>query len=276
MRMRIHKNAIKSLYCVRTHTVERSEQGLTLVGLLIALTITAVIITGVVRLLSTSLDSTSENHSRLRMEQIAVRALSAISELIVQAGANLPAAEPSLSFSGNGDTLYVLRNPKGALFTFKFSVNNKRKVYVEDADPFLGATTVQRIIPPSTISQLTVSAYSAGDFISGVDTTNDSLRFSSLESYSAGEQIYLKQKDCIWLDSNTRELKHRILGTDLILAENVDSLQISFFELDGTATTVWTDIRTCSMRIVVSMGEKTHAIDRRILLRNRAYYDPIP
>lgn len=270
--------------------IQRND-GITLIGLLIAMTVAALLILGITRMYTQTVNSTSVNEQYLRMEQTGSHAITTLSDLLMEVGANLPRDEVCiLPLGSNHDSLRIFRNVRGASHTIRIPTENSTLTSVLDAEPFLGVTILDRITPGTTptFSTLALSDFtgttSEGTFVEGVDTTNDQLMFATATSLEVSERIYVRDTSYIWHDRASEFIKHLTDGNTQELADNIDTLRVKFFENDGvTETTNWATMRVCSLTVVVvsPVADQNYTLhpdkrrrtryDRLVLLRNRSY-----
>jgi hypothetical protein len=211
---------------------------MTLIEVLIAIVIGALAILGVYRLFSSSLRSFNMQEQLSGMYQNGTYTLKKISELMMQAGANLPQKNDTLLFvsSAHPDSFRIMINPKGAVYTFGSDVAATSTIPVPDAAAFIGCDSIikdslevlfksYKISSFDTISPDTISITGTGTpvaFYSGTTIYG----FKTVSYYWGSRNIY-------YYDTIAK-----------VLAENIDTLQIKYYDSTHTETTDWLKMRS--------------------------------
>jgi type IV pilus assembly protein PilW len=219
------------------------HRGFTLVEILVALAISGILLIGLTRLYSIALNSYSLQEQLTEMNQNAKFVVSDLSDIIMQAGADCATIntdsldKDTIIRVSNASNFSIRTNPRGGLYVFtaKIMTNTKNlcSLQVTDAKRFKGADSVGKIPKPgSTIGF--VRKYE----LKAVDVPNNRIFIDSgvtNDSFCIDDAIYAYKNNHYFLNGTNLCLN----ANDNILAENIDSLNVSFYKKSGDTTTNW-------------------------------------
>jgi prepilin-type N-terminal cleavage/methylation domain-containing protein len=224
--------------------------GLTLVEIIIAIALSSIILLSVTRLFSTSLTSYNLQDQLSDMNQNAKFTIKELSNILMQAGADMQLVDSdtldkdtviipdSNKAVCSGFTIKI--NPRGGLYEIPESRAPTCSIQVDDARLFRYADKMARI--PSVLSPSAhVKIYS----LLRCDTVTNYVVFSPSDSFSQNDAI------CSFI-YNHYYVKNRNLclnNDTTIIAENIDSLSIAFFNRSGTGTSSWKNMRSVKMYV---------------------------
>jgi prepilin-type N-terminal cleavage/methylation domain-containing protein len=262
----------------------RSKNGFTLLELLLVVGITGLVLAALTTLLTASARSYTSEHRLLEMRRTSENLLTELSDLLYQAGVDLPKDEQIITVAGSRDVT-VLINRRSAYMMFKVSQTPTYKCAVTDAAPFVGAQQLRKrenSSPPVFVDCYLNASMNQGSFVAGVDTTHDSLCLTTQEDFYTGDELYSYTRNHILYDSAGSRLflvKQPLGGTadSSVEAEQVKDFGAYFYKGDGQTATCWADMKQCSL--MVSMGStrpdrlrpNAHqlTIGKKFVLRNR-------
>ena len=248
--------------CANT-TEGRPQNGFTLIEIMIALAISGLLLVGLTKIYTTMVNSYSLQDQLTEMNQNAKFTIKEISDVLMQSGADCGAVNGDtldkdtiiLSAASNDFTIKV--NPRGGVYTIPrdtiINTSTPCSLKVDNAYAFRLATKIGHV-PAMKYPAVKVKTYT----LLGIDSANNKLCISG---GIAGDNFY--QNDAVYSFTYHR---YYLNGTDLcldssgnVLAENIDSLKVTFLDSAGTATTKWTKMSFVNL-IVESM---TNIADNR-------------
>jgi prepilin-type N-terminal cleavage/methylation domain-containing protein len=226
--------------------------GFTLIEVLIGIGISAILILGLTRLFSATLNSYSLQEQLTEMNQNAKFAMKEISDVLMQAGADCQLV--------NGDTLdkdtfflvastppctsFTIRvNPRGGFYTvtnaFKKTVA-KCSVQVDNSYAFRYADKLGKIPESNSSPSRSVVIYS----LDGIDSAHNKICITGAnDSFYVGDGLYSFCSQSYYLKG-----ANLCLNSDTnVMAENIDSLKITFMDSAGTSTTIWSKIMSAKL-----------------------------
>jgi len=220
-----------------------SHRGFTLVEILVALAISGILLLGLTRLYSITLNSYSLQEQLTEMNQNAKFVVTELSDAIMQAGADCAAIntdsldKDTVIRVFNASNFSIRTNPRGGLYVFtaKIMTNTKNlcTLQVIDAKQFKGADSVGKIPKPGSTIKF-VRKYE----LKAVDVANNRIFIDSgvtSDSFCIDDAIYAYKNNHYFLNGANLCLN----DSASILAENIDSLNVSFYTKAGPATTNW-------------------------------------
>lgn len=218
------------------------HDGFTLVELLVALVVAGIFVLGASRFLSNTIAHYSMQEQMAHTHQNAQYAMRFMTDLLMQAGADLPDSGIVIIEQGSigSDSITLLRNRSGGVQIFANIVVTSRSLLVENAAGFIktddrSLTLVKKPYERrNPVEQFTIDeGYSAGDFHQGVDTINDSIRLSKPIGFDRGDGLYAYVTDEYYLADEA------LYENDDIIVQGIDSLSITFLDSSGAATDEW-------------------------------------
>lgn len=236
----------------------RKERGLTLIELLVGVAISGLLIVGLVRFFKDSHRSADTQDQIAERNQNLAYVLKKLSDKLMEAGSGLPdSAWPVISSIGSGDTLFKIGiNPKGGLGQIDTIYNSTQKLPVDDHLGFKGSPQILVVYhnaskPPELLT-IKTDHYNDG-FVGGFkDSLNrrDTIYLTAPKSFASGDRLYSYTTEYYRLaDTNL------YLG-DMVLAEGIDSVRVSFLNTAGTATNAWHAMRSARLRVVARTDRK--------------------
>jgi prepilin-type N-terminal cleavage/methylation domain-containing protein len=218
-----------------------AARGMTMVELLLSIAAGAIVILGVYRLLTQSLWSYNLQEQMTDMYQNATYSIKKLSEELSQVGADLPDSAYTVVYVANSftDSVTMRVNTKGARQKMTAAITGLSKIPVDSGNAFVGMDSI------------------VVDTGQGVAVTKqlDSVRVSSTPCtvYIAPATITLKSGDVVYGALTRRYfVRNRNLyfnDTSKVLAENIDSLAMTFYDHTKTATTNWKDMALISLYV---------------------------
>jgi prepilin-type N-terminal cleavage/methylation domain-containing protein len=230
-----------------------SERGFSLIEAAIVLAVSGILVGGLVKFFRDSHQSVESQDSISERNQTLYYIMNRLGDPIMAAGTNLPEEGWNvISMVNRGDTILKLGvNRGGGTQTMDSSVLGTRNFPVDEAIDFQGSDKVLILYqnqnkPPEL---LTIDAgYNANGFSKGIKNNvglPDTLRFTATKDYSYGdilfsysENSYLVRLGTLYIDS-------------VVLAENVDSVKVYFYDEVGVETSNWSRMRSAQLNVSV-------------------------
>ncbi len=216
------------------------NSGWTMVELMTAVVISAIVLLGLTRLFTTTLDHYSMQTRISDLHQNTQYVVRYMSEMVMQIGADMPDSGLAV-FEQNAagdDSLAVRVNPGGGVQYFARHVPTARSLAVDDARGFVeragrSLTLVKKPYDRRVAVELLYldESYNAGDFSAGVDTLNDSIRLDRPTAFERNDALYAFVVESHYLEDS------KLHRDDNIVAEDIDSLAVTFFDSTGVNTT---------------------------------------
>ncbi|MBD3419985.1 MAG: hypothetical protein GF398_07710 [Chitinivibrionales bacterium] len=254
---------------ISDRTKATQHHGFTLVGMLIALVISAFVLAGVTRLFQSSLSSYSKQEQLMEMRRTAQITIDKLTDMFMQAGADLPDTIECIDASGSDDVTLHL-NLRGAYQKIRQTATNSQ-FQIDNARAFIGLEKVNLLRTDGTESQLMLAGLP--------DTLNDVITFASTVTLDSGDIIYGKNTYRYWHDPSNDKLHVVVDGNDAVLAQNVTDFSVTFLTLDELETTNWDDMKICSLYVAIetavplgkgaSAKHRTHDESKKFFLRNK-------
>lgn len=229
-----------------------SASGITLLELMVAIVVSSIVIIGLARLFSTTVDHYSMQTQLSELHENTQYAVKYLSDAIMQVGADLPDSGIAIfeqPYAG-ADSVAVLVNPRGAAHYVERTTTGVKVLAVDDASAFIDRYGRElKILRKPYVRWDAVEEYSFdiaytsdGAFSGGVDTINDSIAVSKAMDLERGDAIFAYLIESYYLDSM------KLYHDDNVVAENIDSMAITFYDSTGTtATTEWDDARSAEV-----------------------------
>ncbi|MGB7569295.1 MAG: prepilin-type N-terminal cleavage/methylation domain-containing protein [Chitinivibrionales bacterium] len=234
--------------------------GFTLLELLVGIGVSAILILGLTRLFSATLNSYSLQDQLTEMNQNAKFAMEEVSNVLMQAGANCILVD--------GDTLnkdsiissvastpcnsFAMKvNPRGGFFTVtpstacKLNTSTNCSLQVDNAFPFRLADSLGKIPEINSAPTRPVIDYK----ITGIDSTHNKIYFTRStggipnDSFYVGDGLYSFSSQYYCLKGT-----NLCLNSDT-LAENIDTLNITFMDSTGNSTKKWSSMSSVGLYI---------------------------
>jgi prepilin-type N-terminal cleavage/methylation domain-containing protein len=205
--------------------------GFSLIELLVALALSTLIILGLYRLYMTNFWSYNLQEQLTDLHQNVNYVMRTLTDELMQAGASLPGKKYRVIYP-SADTITIMVNRKGANYNV-VTESNTDYVVLSDAGNFVGNDSLIRDSLDTAVSERLIIAV---DTASATDTVHLQ---SALHCYPA---------DVIYAASKTRFIRN---GTNFcrdsvnnVIAENIDSLSLIFYDKAHAITTNWNAMRS--------------------------------
>jgi Tfp pilus assembly protein PilE len=220
-------------------TKKQGAWGFTFVELIITIAAGSIVILGVYRLLTQSLWSYNLQEQMTDMNQNATYTIKKLTEVLSQAGSDLPDSGYPVISVANGHDVTVKTNDKGAKQIMSTSLLSSAKIPVDNGAPFVGCDTIV------------------------VDSGSGILKYplDSVRAVASPDTVYLKSPAVVTLKQWDRvygafteryysnNLNFCYNTDDVVLAENIDSIAITFYDTSHTATTNWGQMSSGSVYV---------------------------
>lgn len=231
------------------NNLTNDNSGLTLVEIIIAIAISSIILLSVTRLFSTSLNSYNLQDQFSDMNQNAKFTMKELSDILMQAGADMQLVNSdtldkdtiiipdSNKAVCSGFTIKI--NPRGGLFDIPQSLAPVCSIQVDDARKFLYANQLACI--PNMASIAPVKIFS----LLHCDTNTNYVAFSPQDSFSQDDGI------CSFVYSHyyLKNLNLCLNNDTTVIAENIDSLTVTFIDRSGNNTSNWKNMRSAKIYV---------------------------
>jgi Tfp pilus assembly protein PilW len=211
-----------------------------MVELLVTIVAGAIVILGVYRLLGQSLWSYNMQEQMTDMSQNATYTMKRLSEVLAEVGSYLPEKNYTVVLfnAANPDSVCMRINKKSAKQAFSAVMSATAKIPVDSGNAFKGADS---LVKRDTGGVVTV------------------FKIDSVKVSSTPDTVYLKspataafiENDAVYATATTR---YFLSGTNFccdtitnVLAENIDSLAMTFYDSSHTATTDWAKMRSVAI-----------------------------
>ncbi|MBD3346014.1 MAG: hypothetical protein GF401_13205 [Chitinivibrionales bacterium] len=257
----------------------KSDKGITLLGLLIAVVIGGLVLMGLMRVFIASVNSYSTEEKLIDMKHTSYMTMNKIKEFFMEAGVDLPEDEDVITF--NGDYVTIKVNRSAAYHAFDAALDTNQAP-VEDARGFIGYQTVWKKTPGQTPEQYSIDiSQNTPPWEKGVDTTNDAVYLAQSVSFAPDDELYAYKTYSFKHDPSSAKVYMTVDGYEDILADNISEFMIKFYDTHKDSKvekTDWADMRVCSLRVVgktsspVGMGRgevKETALTKMFYLRNK-------
>ncbi len=233
-----------------TKNIFKSANGFSLIEVIVALSISSLILIFLTRLFSVSLNSYNLQEQLADMNQNAKFTIKEISDILMQAGADLQIID---SDTLDKDTIIIPDGSSLPCSGFKIKINPRGGVFqipqkikpavcsiqVENASTFRLADKIQKLPGPN--STLPVKVYSLIRY----DSLTNFVVFSPSDTFTEGDAVvsfvyshYYLNGTNLCLDNNSN-----------IIAENIDTMGITFLDVDGDPTSDWRNMRSVRIKV---------------------------
>ena len=271
----------------------RHGRGFTLIEVMIAVTVGVILGVVVVRFYRDSYHAYSLQDQVQERDQNAQFVVTRLTEILQQAGSGLPdTGWTIISQSGTVTTLAV--NPSNAMQFISWNPGSSQFVAVSDATPWKTTGNVLlnfRYVlldsaAPKGCSKISMdTSYSDSGFVKGVKDNSsglDSIRLTAAVDLSIGDKLYGYREDQYLLGgtsgTNLIVRSDGNVATQMVLAENIEALTLTFKTAAGIATTTWKQMRSATLSVRartaifdprISGGYRKITLPMNINLRNR-------
>lgn len=217
-----------------------SHNGFTIVEILIAASLSLLLVVGILRLYLSTARSYNTQDTITDMNQNASYTCRRLSEEIMQAGTYLPDSgyEVIKMKEDKFDSITIYTNPTATFHQFVIDVYTAYEIPVPNALGFRGTTEIIKLTSDNVLSILNIdNTYNASPFTNGVNVDSDpnEIYLESSASFTVGDQLFASKKRIFFKNSTNFCLD----TPENVLAENIDSLAIVFYDTTNTVTTSW-------------------------------------
>jgi prepilin-type N-terminal cleavage/methylation domain-containing protein len=274
---------------VKKNLLSRHPRGFTLLEIMVALTITGILIVTIMRFYLITVNNYSLQDEIADMNQNAKYVMKEISDLLTQAGVDCsvidnptPDMDTIIKLTGAGPVykeFTIKVNPRGGLYVItsavKLNTTTKCSLLVDDATKFRYADKCARI-PRSGATDSTIKVYN----LVGVDTVSNKICLSggksTSETFDVGDAVYSFVNNRYYLNGTNLCLN----DTANILAENINLFQITFYNISGdsvlTSSLPWKSMRSANLLVEATTSKRYSGNQKRRIklshqfrLRNR-------
>jgi prepilin-type N-terminal cleavage/methylation domain-containing protein len=273
----------------------RTDQfGFSLMEVMVTLVIATLLGAGLVRFYKDSYHAYSLQDQIADRNQNAHFVLSRLVEVLQQAGSSLPSSGFPILRTGTG-TVTIGLNPRAAEQFNGVDTPKSNFVAVGDASKFANIVNGNAMLntthvlidfanPASaTVSVAINTSYNSNGFTSGIRdnaTGMDSIYLSSAVNLDVGDKVYGYREDEYLLSGSDLVIRpNGVAGNQMILAEDIQSLDFIFRTDLGVATTNWDLMRSASISVVARTdkidpnlsppGYHTIALPMNVMFRNK-------
>ena len=138
---------------MRTHTASRrSELGVTLIELMVAISISGIVIIGLFRFFTSVFNSYLAQEESSTAHHDAHFAITRLTDILMDAGGDLPGDRMTVITTAGTEhnDFTILTNPRNALHEFQFGFSGAR-IPVQNARGFIGAGRIKKVPADTTI-----------------------------------------------------------------------------------------------------------------------------
>jgi hypothetical protein len=207
------------------------------------------VLAGSFRILQTVVNGYRIQQLLTDMHQTAQFAIGQVTERLAEAGSGLSSRDTALSVAGPS-TFSVLVNPRGSMHVFTAADTARPAVSVGRGRDFWQADSVRWTPADTALPTVVVriDPVDIGAFRRGVDTLGDSVRLLGYpHNFRPGDALAPYRSEKYYLS-----VGNLCLNTDdNVLAENVDSFTVQFFDDDSTQTDSWKQMSWARCRLTV-------------------------
>ena len=223
---------------------QRSTSGFTLIEVIVSLFISLVVLVGILRLYTSIMKSYDLQEQLTEINQNANYAVKRLSDELAQAGADLPGQGFAVikANSNDYDSVFVYTNPKGAYYDFNAGMTNVTVIPVPDSRPFSGKDTIIAKVDNSTTA-LRKIAIASVDSISNPNT----IVLRTATNFASDDIIFARDSVSFFKSGSNLCMN----TPDYVIAENIDSLYMGYFDKNGSVTTTWANMS--SLKVVVQV-----------------------
>jgi prepilin-type N-terminal cleavage/methylation domain-containing protein len=263
----------------RRRSAADARAGFTLIEVIIGLVVSGLLVLVVTRFFGDSHRAYNLQERLADRDQNARWVLKRLEERIMEAGANLPESGWPVIKTGDGigGGLTMAVNPQGGTQSFYSDRPASALVPVDDEAAFRGAASVLILRANKSIAKVDIATgYNGNGFSKGLKSGAagpDTLRLASQVSLKSGDVLYGYASEI-----------YAVSGTDLsmggmVLAENIESVGLSFYDSAGGSTTDWNLMHSAKVSVTARTrlpdpgyrgdGYRRVTLDSEVRMRNR-------
>lgn len=243
-------------------SAQEGQAGFSLVELMVAMVVAVILGVAVIRFYKDSYHTYSMQEQIADRNQNAHFTLNKLTELLQQAGSTLPDTGWTVIKVGGG-VLTIGINPRGAMqfngvdtpFSNFIAVGDA-SLFANSANVLLNTTNVLVDFddPTKPTVKLTIDGnYNSGGFVNGIKDNPDgmdSIRVIPGVALRIGDRIYGYREDQYLLSGTDLVIRpNGSVATQMVLAEDIDSVGFAFQTSAGAATTKWNLMRSASITV---------------------------
>lgn len=279
-----------------SESARERARGFTLIETLIAMVASVIIGMGVVRFYRDSYHAYSMQDQMQERDQNAHFVVTRFTEILQQAGSGLPDTGWTVISQAAGVTTVAV-NPRNAIQFVGTDTPNSQFVPISDAAQWQNTGNVLLNVAhvlvdyadptrvPAIIKCAIDTFYNANGYVKGIKdlpTGTDTLKLTAAVDLSVGDRVYGYREDQYLLGGTSGvDLILRpdgVVGAQMVLAENIDSLAFAFKDANGTTVTAWNRMRSAqiTVRARTALSDPrlaTHyhkiTLPMNVILRNR-------
>ncbi len=270
------------------------ERGFTLVELTVTMVVAVILITALVRFYKDTYRTYSIQEEIADRNQNANYTLSKMVEVLQQAGSLLPdTASGWKVITIAGGNVRIGINPRGAMQFNGTAAGSSYFIPVGDATLFANTSNVllntthvliDYVAPGVAVLKDSIDqGYNTGGFVNGVKdnaTGMDSIRVITAVALAIGDKVYGYREDVYALSGSDLVIRPSgNISAQMVLAENIDSLGITFLTNAGVTTTAWKTMRSAKITVrarterpdpkLPAPGYRKITLPMNIILRNK-------
>ena len=174
------------------------------------------------------------------MNQNAHYTITRLSDLFMQAGAGLPGSKIAVITATSANNVTILVNTTGAMQKFNSAIKPATlSIPVSDAKSFSKTLTLKRSYADTSIALKPMSidaSYNGTGYIKGISIDSGKIRLTASDTMGSGDAIYAFTTQRFFLNGTNLCLD----SNTIVIAENIDTLSITFMDSTMTPTTIWT------------------------------------
>lgn len=219
--------------------------------------VSGLLVVGVTRFFTDSHRSYNLQEKLSERDQNGQYVIRHLEDRLMEAGANLPDSGAILIDAGKSpeDGFNLAINPRGGIQPIYSDLASGLLVPLDDHTGFREASSVLLVpIDKSKAPEIlaVATSYSQGGFIKGLKDGNqaqDTLRLASARGFQTGDMLYAYSRQAYRLEDGKLTLQ------GMVLAENLDSLELTFQDGTGKATKDWNAMRSARLSVTVRTSE---------------------
>jgi prepilin-type N-terminal cleavage/methylation domain-containing protein len=220
--------------------------GVTLIELLVAMALSSIIIIALFRILTDTLWTYNSQEQQTAINEDAKYAMRRMTDLLMEAGANLPASRFAVITVIDSANIYLRANPRGGMHVFEKDSAGINGLPLSDASRFEKAAYLVKV------SLINLAAADTNIRIDHVAKKSNSSYPDTL--FLKSGPFNFKKFDAIYACTTFhyyRNITDLCLNNDnTVIAGNLDSLSIQFLDsANSTIQTLWKDMRFARLAI---------------------------
>ena len=240
------------------HDNKPRSNGFTLLELIVAIVVSGFVVLALSRLLVTAVQNYSRQEQVGEMHTNVHYAIRRLTDMFAEVGAMLPdtgvavVAPPTVN-----DSIAFMVNPRGGMQVFPADVAATQDVPVDDARSFRHASAMVKEVEGAdghfTFTILNIdTTCGAGNYVKGINKLDGQVRITAAEAFAQDNVIYAFRREQIKLRNN--ELLRVVNDVPEVLAENIDSLYIAFYDSTETQENAWNEMIFGSVAVRARTG----------------------